>query len=215
MIEADGTAPRMISEAALAAALSETLRAAGSGALYVFGYGSLAWRPGFRWRERWGARVFGWSRRLCVRSLHYRGTPERPGLVFGLDAGGSCAGTVYRVSAGDKAEVARYLFRREMFMNVYRPRFVTARPLAGAVPGGKAGEGGAGAGGVGVRALTFVARRDHSQYSPPLPEEETLRIIRGARGKGGGNREYILNTVEHLRELGVSCPGLERLGGRL
>ena len=63
--------------------------------------------------------------------------------------------------------------------------------------------------------LTFVARRDHSQYSPPLPEEETLRIIRGARGKGGGNREYILNTVEHLRELGVSCPGLERLGGRL
>ena len=94
-----------------------------------------------------------------------------------------------------------------MFANVYRPRFVTARPLGeknGAAGGKKA-----------VRALTFVARREHPQYAPPMPEEEMARIIRVCRGTGGGNREYILNTLSHLRQMGVSCPALERLERRL
>ena len=203
----DDTTPRIISENALEAMLSETLRQAGGGDLHVFAYGSLAWRPGFPFKKRWPATIRGYARRLCIRSFHYRGTPEKPGLVFGLDAGGSCAGAAFQVAAADKAEVARYLFRREMFANVYRPRFVTARPLGeknGAAGGKRA-----------VRALTFVARREHSQYAPPMPEEEMARIIRVCRGAGGGNREYILNTLSHLRQMGVSCPALERLGGRL
>ena len=201
--------PRIISEEALEAMLAETLRAAGAGDLHVFAYGSLAWRPGFSFRSRWAAAVRGYARRLCVRSSHYRGTPEKPGLVFGLDAGGSCVGAVFRVAAKEKGEVARYLFRREMFANVYHPRFVIARPLAR--KGGADGKGGREKRGA-VRALTFVARRDHPQYAPPMPEEDALRIIRACRGAGGGNREYVLNTLSHLREMGVSCPGLERLG---
>ena len=187
--------------------LSETLRESGRGDLHVFAYGSLAWRPGFPFKKKWPAAICGYARRLCIRSFHYRGTPENPGLVFGLDSGGSCAGAAFQVAASRKTEVARYLFRREMFANVYRPRFVMARPL---------GENKAGVGGSGrVRALTFVARRGHPQYAPPMPEEEMIRIIRACRGAGGGNREYILNTILHLRQMGVSCPALERLGERL
>ena len=203
----DDTTPRIISENALETMLSETLRQAGGGDLHVFAYGSLAWRPGFPFKKQWPAAIRGYARRLCIRSFHYRGTPEKPGLVFGLDAGGSCAGAAFQVAAADKTEVARYLFRREMFANVYRPRFVTARPLG--EKSGAAGKKGA------VRALTFVARREHPQYAPPMPEEEMARIIRVCRGAGGGNREYILNTLSHLRQMGVSCPALERLGGRL
>ena len=203
-------APRpLISEESLETMLAETLRASGAGDLHVFAYGSLAWRPGFSFRSQWPAAVRGYARRLCVRSSHYRGTPEKPGLVFGLDAGGSCVGAVFRVAAAEKGEVARYLFRREMFANVYHPRFVMARPLTR--KGGENGKGGRGKRG-GVRALTFVARRDHPQYAPPMAEEDALRIIRASRGAGGGNREYILNTLSHLRQMGVSCPGLERLG---
>lgn len=186
--------------------LRQTLRESGKGDLHVFAYGSLAWRPGFRFQGRWPALVRGYARRLCVRSFHYRGTPEKPGLVFGLDSGGSCAGAVFRAAAADKEEVARYLFRREMFANVYCPRFVLARPLA-QNNGGKKSRA--------IRALAFVARREHPQFAPPMPEEEALKIIRSCRGVGGGNREYILNTLSHLREMGVSCPALERLGKRL
>ena len=208
----DDTTPRIISEDALEAMLRETLRESGRGDLHVFAYGSLAWRPGFPFQRRWPALVRGYARRLCVRSSHYRGTPEKPGLVFGLDAGGSCAGSVFRAAAAEKEEVARYLFRREMFANVYRPRFVLARPLMGRENGGESGAGG---GGRAVRALAFVARREHPQFAPPMPEEEALEIIRACRGVGGCNREYILNTLSHLREMGVSCPTLERLGRRL
>ena len=203
---ADDTTPRIISENALEAMLAQTLREAGPGRLHVFAYGSLAWRPGFPFQRQWPALVRGYARRLCVRSFHYRGTPEKPGLVFGLDAGGACAGIVFRVAAADKTAAARYLFRREMFANVYRPRFVTARPLPG--NGSAKGMGAA-------RVLAFVARRESPHYAPPMPEEDALKIIRACRGAGGGNREYILNTLSHLRETGVSCPALERLGRRL
>ena len=184
--------------------LAETLRAAGPGRLHVFAYGSLAWRPGFPFQKQWPALVRGYARRLCVRSFHYRGTPAKPGLVFGLDAGGACAGIVFRVAAADKIQAARYLFRREMFANVYRPCFVTARPPRGSDGKAKA-----------VRALTFVARRESPHYAPPMPEADAVKIIRACRGVGGGNREYILNTLSHLRARGVSCPALERLGLRL
>ena len=104
--------------------LQETRRAVGCGDLYVFGYGSLMWRPGFRFIECSVARIYGYHRRLAVCSWHYRGTPQKPGLVFGLDKGGSCYGMLYRVATKNKGRILRYLFRREMFANVYMPRLL-------------------------------------------------------------------------------------------
>ena len=174
--------------------LAECAAQIGGGGLRVFGYGSLMWRPGFRVRESATARVHGYSRRLSVRSMHYRGTPRRPGLVFGLDAGGSCNGVVLQPAASDK-RVLRDLFRREMFANVYEPRFVSAR-LA---------DGGA------ARVLTFVVRRGGANYAPPMPPEKAAKIIRAARGFGGDNADYVRNTREELERRGVHCPQLARL----
>ena len=176
--------------------LQETRRAVGRGDLYVFGYGSLMWHPGFRFIERSVARIYGYHRRLAVRSWHYRGTPQKPGLVFGLDKGGSCYGTLYCVAKKDKERILRYLFRREMFANVYRPRFVAASP-----------EDGKGA----QRALVFVVRRDTPNYAPPMPDEKARRIIRRAAGMSGANVDYIKSTQQRLTAMGVACPQLTRL----
>ncbi|MGI9298024.1 MAG: gamma-glutamylcyclotransferase [Gammaproteobacteria bacterium] len=174
--------------------LAECAAQIGGGALHIFGYGSLMWRPGFRVRESAAARVHGYSRRLSVRSTHYRGTAQKPGLVFGLDAGGSCNGVVL-FAAGNNERILRNLFRREMFANVYEPRFVRARLSGGGV----------------VRALTFVVRRDGRQYVPPMPPQRAAEIIRAAEGFGGGNADYVKNTREELSRRGIPCPQLARL----
>ena len=170
-----------------------------AGDLHIFGYGSLMWNPGFRVCTAAGARVFGWSRRLSVRSTHYRGTVRRPGLVFGLDAGGSCNGVVLRPAAANnkkilEKKILENLFRREMFANVYEPRFVYARTNGGV-----------------VRALTFVVRRDGAHYVAPMPAAAAAKIIRGAAGFGGANAEYVQNTLAELQRRGVPCPQLSRL----
>ncbi len=154
------------------------------------------WRPGFCVRQSAAARVFGYSRRLAVKSFHYRGTPQKPGLVFGLDAGGSCNGAVLRVAAKNKKRVLQILFRREMFAGIYNPVFIKARLLAT---------------GKQTRALAFAARRDTPHYAPPLSLRETAGIIRSAKGAGGGNEEYIQNTRKELERLGIPCPQLAKL----
>ena len=163
--------------------------------LHVFAYGSLMWRPGFAVRWAAAARIYGYSRRLAVKSTHYRGAPDNPGLVFGLDLGGSCCGVVLRAAAG-KNRVLPPLFRREMFANVYEPKFLRARLLDG--------------GGV-KTVLTFAVRRGHPQYAPPIPPPQAAKIIRNAKGAGGENAEYILNTFAELKRRGVHCPQLEKL----
>ena len=175
--------------------LADTIARAPAGALYVFGYGSLMWRPGFAHLGCAPARVQGYGRRCAVYSTHYRGTPAFPGLVLGLDAGGCCNGVLYRTAAARKAQTIRYLFRREMFAQVYVPKFVTVHRPRGAP----------------VQALTFVVRRDGAQYAAPMPEEDAAAIIRRARGSGGSNRDYFLNTLRHLRALDMPSPMLERL----
>lgn len=189
--------PLIINQKVFDEELARCLAAAGGGDLWVFGYGSLMRRPGFRPLETATARLYGYSRQLAVRSTHYRGTAKRPGLVFGLDKGGSCNGVLLRAAQADKKRIIKALFHREMFAGVYEPRFVQVQKLAG--------RGGS------VRALVFVSRRDHSLYMPRMPLAEAVPVIRAARGHGGRNADYILESHEELARRGVSCPQLSRL----
>jgi len=160
----------------------------------VFGYGSLMWRPGFEYVTRHAARLYGYRRALCILSLVYRGTPEEPGLVFGLDAGGSCVGRVFRVDAGRRVDTYAYLMEREMVQGVYQPCWRVVH-----TPDGP------------VEALCFVADRHHEQYRPALAEDEIVRRVRGARGRNGANIDYIVETRRHLEALGIPCRSLARI----
>lgn len=160
----------------------------------VFAYGSLMWNPGFEHMEKREARLHGWHRSFCVYSHRYRGTPDRPGLVLGLDRGGSCRGVVYRIARARARDTLAYLWDREMVLGVYRPRILQAR-----CPEGR------------LSCHAFTVDRGHSQYAGGLPLEEMVRLIRQGVGKGGPNRDYLANTVRHLDELGISVGPLHRL----
>jgi cation transport protein ChaC len=171
--------------------------------LWVFGYGSLMWKPGFDHAEMRPALLEGWHRELCIWSHHWRGTEDQPGLVLGLDEGGTCRGVAFRVAAEKADDVRAYLHAREMRGSVYRelmPTIVFADRSTAA-------------------ALTYVADRVHQQYAGHLTREERLKIIEVCRGEGGPNRDYVINTVLHLRQLGVHDAELEwlheRLGGEV
>jgi len=155
--------------------------------LWVFGYGSLMWNPGFPFLERTPARVHGFHRAFCMTSEKYRGTPDRPGLVLGLDRGGSCLGIAYRVAAADREATVAYLHEREMFQYVYLPKTVCAR----------LGDGRR------VSAHTYVADRHHPRYAGGLPRDRIVRMIAQGRGQRGRCSEYLENTVRHLDELGI------------
>ena len=167
------------------------------GDLWVFGYGSLMWRPGFEFLERVPALLRGYHRAFCVYSYHHRGTPQRPGLVFGLDAGGSCRGMAYRVCGTKAEEVGAYLMEREQVTMVYLDRQKKVRLLDGR--GGQ------------VEALCFLVDRAHEQYAGRLPFERQVEIIVEGVGKSGRNPDYLESTVQHLREAGTRDIGLERL----
>ncbi|MFH5923480.1 gamma-glutamylcyclotransferase [Roseomonas xinghualingensis] len=170
------------------------------GFLYVFGYGSLIWKPGFAFEATHPALLRGFHRRFCIWSHRYRGTPEVPGLVLGLDRGGSCRGIVFRVAASRAAEVLAYLEEREMSGDVYHRRLLPVRLLdSGAIR----------------RAVTFVADRRAGAYCGPLPPDAAAAAIARGHGVMGPNRDYLLNTVSHLRELGLRDAGLDRIAALL
>jgi len=171
------------------------------GHLYVFAYGSLIWRPGFAHLGMHAALLRGFHRRFCLRSKFYRGTPEAPGLVLGLDRGGACRGVAFRVSGAEAAEVLAYLDARE---NVANEIVYTRRLLPLWLPES----------GVTVRAVTYVARRGHPAYCRLGPEETASIIARGI-GQAGSNRDYLLNTLTHLAAIGVRDHGLERIAALL
>jgi cation transport protein ChaC len=162
--------------------------------IWVFGYGSLMWNPGFDHVESRPALLHGWHRSFCVFSHRYRGTPERPGLVLGLDRGGSCRGVAYRVARARAEEVLDYLWDREMVNGVYTPRLLRPRTPAGQ-----------------PECHVFTVDRRHYQYAGGLDDGEMVRLIRQGIGKGGHNREYLANTVHHLDELGIGDGPLHRL----
>ena len=167
--------------------------------LWVFGYGSLMWRPDFAFAERLPARMAGWHRSLCVYSRLYRGTAERPGLVLGLDRGGSCRGVAYRVAAVDAATTLAYLRERELVHYVYRE---LVRPAC--LADGRT-----------VPALVYVADPRHVQYAGRLDPDERLAMVAAGAGISGTNRDYVLNTLTHLEALGVHDPELSWLAAHL
>ena len=155
--------------------------------LWVFGYGSLMWNPGFPYVEERPGVVHGFHRSLCVRSTEYRGTPDNPGLVLGLDRGGSCCGRTFRVAAAHVEATLAYLNEREQVTRVYCPHFVTA-----ALNDGRT-----------VKAYTFVVRHEHAQYVH-LDLDEQARLVAHGVGDRGTAFEYLANTIEHIDALGIS-----------
>lgn len=156
------------------------------GDLWIFGYGSLMWDPGFPHVDWAPALLYGFHRALCIYSSRWRGTPERPGLVLGLEPGGACRGIAYRITAADVPTVLEVLWEREMRRGVYHPRVLRARlPVRTA------------------RVLTFVANPRHPGYAGVLPTGQIAKLIANGHGDRGPNVEYLARTLGHLAELGV------------
>jgi cation transport protein ChaC len=162
--------------------------------MWVFAYGSLMWRPDFPFVEVRPARLAGYHRSLCIRSTHYRGTPARPGLVLGLDRGGSCLGRAFRVAPAEAEAVLRTLHEREMITNVYLPRFL---PVL--LDDGRR-----------VPAWAFVVDRGHAQYWRGDQPAAALMVRTGV-GSAGSSRDYVADTVRHLDQLGIRDSALHRL----
>jgi glutathione-specific gamma-glutamylcyclotransferase len=172
-----------------------------SGELWIFGYGSLMWRPGFAHLERVPARLNGLHRALCVFSFVHRGTPERPGLVLGLDRGGMCRGIAFRVAAAARAETIAYLRAREQVTSVY---VETMRQIELEDATRRK-----------VRALCYTVDRGHVQYAGRLSVAECLHYVRQGHGRSGNNRDYVLETVRALEGLGYRESDLHLLADRL
>jgi len=169
--------------------------------LWVFGYGSLMWRPGFPYLERIPARLIGLHRALCVYSYVHRGTPEKPGLVLGLDRGGACRGIAYRVAAADHLPTLAYLRAREQVTSVY---LETSRriSLATAPPRD-------------VTALVFLVDRSHPQYAGRLSLERQVHLVRQGHGRSGANMDYVLSTIAEIETQGCRDAGLHAIAERL
>lgn len=183
-----------------AVAIAETALPAEPRALpdWVFGYGSLIWDPGFEFGESRLAQVHGYHRAFCIRSTRYRGTPERPGVVLGLDRGGSCIGMAFRLRPASRRAAVDALFEREMTGGVY-----VARALSAVLDDGRR-----------VRALAFVANHASPSYQR-LTDDEIVARLTSCCGQRGPNREYAIRTWRSLAAHGVHCPHLGRLGRRL
>ena len=182
-------------------AMDSRLEHDSEGDLWVFGYGSLMWRPGFAFLESAPARLFGLHRALCVYSFVHRGTPEKPGLVLGLDRGGACRGVAFRIPGKARVSTIDYLRGREQVTKVY---IETSRMIT--VLGTPERR---------VRALVYCVDRGHAQYAGELSVEQQLHIVREGHGRSGINRDYVLSTVEALEALGCYDRNLHLLAERL
>jgi cation transport protein ChaC len=165
--------------------------------LWVFGYGSLMWRPGFEFIEQVPARLIGEHRALCVYSFDHRGTPEKPGLVLGLDRGGAARGIAFRVAASLRNDTIEYLRSREQTTNVYR------EVMRSVWLENEARER--------VSALAYVVDRGHVQYAGRLSLAEQLRFVQQGHGRSGNNRDYVLSTVKSIEAQGFRDPQLHQL----
>lgn len=169
--------------------------------LWVFGYGSLIWEPGFAYVDRQLARLHGWHRSFCMRSIHHRGTPEHPGLVLALDAapGARCDGVAFAVAPDQAEATLAYLRARELISSAYLERVLPVTLADGRT----------------VDAVTYVIDPDHEQYCGGLPLEAQAEIIARAVGGRGRNTDYLWNTAAHLAELGLADPELDWLASRV
>ena len=168
------------------------------GDVWFFAYGSLMWDPGFGFAEARSALLRGYHRRFCVDSTVYRGTPERPGLVLGLDAGGSCRGLAYRIAGHRREAAARYLDRRELAEDIYLLRQVTLETAGGRLGG-----------------YTLVVDRGTPYYARGIEPGEEVRRIATCRGERGTNSDYLRDTIARLETLGVRDGGLIALNRKV
>src|SRR5919197_5544759 len=175
--------------------LAHFVRQLPEGDLWVFGYGSLMWAPGFRYKQKSVAKLYGYHRALCILSTRYRGTHRRPGLVLGLCKGGSCWGMAFRVDASRVRRTLTQLWNREMPRRVYEPRLLAVRTTRGRR----------------VRALAFLADPEHPSYVRELDLHGRARLVAQGIGQRGPCVDYIRNTLEHMHEVGVRDPHLERV----
>jgi cation transport protein ChaC len=166
------------------------------GDFWVFGYGSLIWNPGFAHVETCRAQLHGFRRSLCVYSFVHRGTRERPGLVLGLDRGGSCVGLAFRVPIELREEVLTYLRERELVTSVYLERTLPVRLQGGAT----------------VDAVCYIVDRTHEQYAGALDAAAAAAVVSGAVGRSGVNEDYLASTLAHLKALGIRDRWLEEVG---
>lgn len=169
--------------------------------LWVFGYGSLIWHPGFPVEEQAVARLHGYHRAFCMSSIHHRGTEEKPGLVLALDKAqeAHCDGLAFRVMPGHEAETLEGLRERELVSSAYVEKLLPLRFRDGR----------------NETALGYVIERSHVQYCGGMPLEEQAQIIATAVGGRGPNTEYLFNTADHLAELGLADDDLDWLAARV
>src|ERR1700686_5880231 len=167
------------------------------GELWVFGYGSLMWRPGFEFIEQIPARLIGEHRALCVYSFDHRGTPEKPGLVLGLDRGGACRGIAFRIAARRRNDTIDYLRGREQTTNVYR------EGMRSVWLGKEARQR--------VSALAYVVDRGHVQYAGRLSLAEQLRFVLQGHGRSVNHRDYGVSPVKSIEAQGFRDQQLHQL----
>lgn len=161
---------------------------------WIFGYGSLMWRPGFPFIEQAQAQLDGYHRAACVYSHHHRGTEKTPGLVLGLDQGGTCDGIAFRIDINKRPQIIEYLHKRELIGYAYKPALVKIA-IHNDI----------------VHAYTFVADPEHPQYAGKLGKSKAAEIIMKAQGASGLNRDYLMNTVSKLEAEGFADPDLKSL----
>ena len=194
---AAGDASMIRTEAELAACRAQALAGYVEGQdIWVFAYGSLIWNPAFHFAEKRLGRVFGYHRRFCLWTYLGRGTVDRPGLMLGLDRGGSCQGLFYRIAADKVEEELTLIWRREMITAAYVPTWLNGR--AADEP---------------LRVLTFTINRQHQRYAGKLDEAEVVAALANAEGPIGRCSDYLFNTHDHLRDLAIHDPQLARLCG--
>lgn len=199
--------PRCLSDEELDASIRCVLAAHAPGEdVWVFGYGSLVWNPLFHFLERRTATLRGYHRRFCLWSIMGRGTPENPGLVLGLDRGGVCSGVAYRIAAHHAVAELRLLWRREMVVGSYCPRWLRVDSARHGAAAGRREE---------IRALAFVVNRDHANYAGRLSDERVASALATARGHIGASADYLLKTVEGLAAHGIHDRHLAGLRDRI
>jgi len=166
--------------------------------VWIFAYGSLVWNPIFNFVEQHVGAIYGWHRRFCLWVPQGRGTPDNPGLVLGLDRGGSCRGIAYRIAATDVPSELLLLWRREMVVGCYIPRWV--RVFDGTQN---------------LEAIAFVINRGHRAYAGNISLETTVNSIATARGALGSCSDYLMQTVNGLMSVGIEDKPLLRLRDRV
>lgn len=198
-IAAEHGLTHILSDEELAASLGGMLDGVDlSAGVWVFGYGSLIWNPAFHFTKRLTGRVHGYHRRFCLWAHLGRGRPEQPGLMLGLERGGSCRGVAYHVAPDAVLDELDIVWRREMIGGAYVPRWVSVYTPAST-----------------VRAITFTINPTHERYARDLSDEEAAEAIARASGFLGHCADYLINTVDHLAELGIHDRPLERLRDRV